>query len=483
MPETKNILFLIAEAEPFVKVGGLADVGGALPLTLRALEGGPSLDVRLALPLHSVAKVDRAALALRAEFSLVCGGNLLPVRVLEGELRGMPVYFIDGGPISEAATVYSSNPALDREKYTFFSLAALEMCHLLGWRPDIIHANDWHTALALYALRTRPDDPFFSPTRLLLTLHNLPYMGGDGAEQLAAYGLRPLTDETLPPWAYTQPLPLGLWAADKIVAVSPTYGQEVLTPEFGCGLQDFLRGRGAALMGILNGIDIASWDPAHDPALAANFDTKNLESRRLNTRRLRERLGLPDDPNVPLLAMVGRIDPQKGVDIVLDALRQIVDLPPGPLARTGWQFVILGKGDASLENGARRLEADFSSRVRAVIDFDTPLGRLIYAGADIFLMPSRYEPCGLAQMNAMCYGCVPLVRATGGLKDTVTEGQTGFLFEAASPVALLSALRRALSLYHQPEEWRKLQLNGMRQDFSWTKSAGQYRVVYQSLIA
>jgi starch synthase len=474
MTKTINILFLASEAEPFVKVGGLADVAGSLPLALRALPGEPRLDVRLALPLHRAIQADPANLIPGVEFSVSRGRINIPAQVLEDELGGMTVYFIAGGPISEAATVYSSDPTFDREKYTFFSLAALEMTRALGWRPDILHANDWHTALALYALRTRRSDSFFTPLRSVLTLHNLPYMGGNGSEQLAAYGLNPVEDDALPQWAHTQPLPLGLWAADALVAVSPTYAQEILTPEFGCGLQNFLRGRGNSFSGILNGLDTVSWDPASDPALAANFDALSLASRPANKAALREHLGLQDDPGVPLLAMVGRIDPQKGVDIVLDATRQIVDLP--------WQMVILGKGDASLEDGARRLEADFPGRVRAVIDYDAPLGRLIYGGADVFLMPSRYEPCGLAQMVAMRYGCVPVVRATGGLKDTVEEGRTGFLFEEATPEALVEALRRALATYPEQAKWQKLQRNCMKQDFSWTKSAQQYRTVYQSLI-
>jgi len=473
MTKTINILFLASEAEPFVKVGGLADVAGSLPLALRALPGEARLDVRLALPLHRAIQLDPANLISGVGFSVSRGGIDLPARVLEGELDDMPVYFIAGGPISEAASVYSSDPTFDREKYTFFSLAALEMTRHLGWRPDILHANDWHTALALYALRARRSDPFFAPIRSVLTLHNLPYMGGNGSQQLAAYGLKPVEDETLPQWAHTQPLPLGLWAADALVAVSPTYAQEVLTPEFGCGLQNFLRGRGDSFSGILNGLDTVSWDPAADPALAANFDARSLASRPVNKAALQERLDLQNDPAIPLLAMVGRIDPQKGVDILLDAARQIVDLP--------WQMVILGKGDVSLEDGARRLEADFPGRVHAVIAYDAPLGRLIYAGADMFLMPSRYEPCGLAQMIAMRYGCVPLVRATGGLKDTVEEVPTGFLFEEATPEALVEALRRARATYPEQAKWQKLQRNGMEQDFSWSRSASQYASLYWSL--
>ncbi len=473
MPRSLNILFLASEAEPFVKIGGLADVAGSLPLALRALPDDPRLDVRLVLPLHQSMRGNIANLIPGVEFPVLRNGTNIPAQIFAGELKDMPVYFIAGGPVTEATAVYSDDLAFDREKYTFFSLAVLEMTRHLGWRPDILHANDWHTALTLYALRARQSDPFFAGMKSVLTLHNLPYMGGDGSEQLAAYGLSPLADNTLPRWAHTQPLPLGLWAADALVAVSPTYAQEILTPKFGCGLQNFLQSRQAAFSGILNGLDTASWDPLTDPALAANFDAPSLHSRPVNKAALQERLGLQSDPDVPLLAMVGRIDPQKGVDLLLDALRQVVDL--------SWQVVILGKGDASLEEGARKLEADFPGRVRAVMAYDAPLGRLIYGGADIFLMPSRYEPCGLAQMIAMRYGCVPVVRATGGLKDTVEDGRTGFLFEAASPEALVEALRRALAAYPEQEKWRKLQRNGMEQDFSWTKSARQYLAVYQSL--
>ena len=470
MTKTIKVLFLAAEAEPFVKVGGLADVAGSLPLALRALPDDPCLDVRLALPLHQAIRANIAGLVSGVEFTVLREEINIPAQVFESNLDGMPVYFIAGGPVTEATAVYSNDLAFDREKYTFFSLAVLEMTRHLGWRPDILHANDWHTALALYALRARQSDPLLAGMKSVLTLHNLPYMGGDGSEQLAAYGLSPLADEALPRWARTQPLPLGLWAADALVAVSPTYAQEILTPKFGCGLQNFLRGRQGAFSGILNGLDATSWDPLTDPALAANFHARSLRSRPINKAALQERLGLQNDPDILLLAMVGRIDPQKGVDIVLDALRQIVDLP--------WQMVILGKGDASLEDGARRLEADFPGRVRAVIDFDAPLGRLIYGGADIFLMPSRYEPCGLAQMIAMRYGCVPLVRATGGMKDTVEEGQTGFLFGAASAEALAEVIRGALAVYHQREKWRKLQRNGMKQDFSWGRSARAYSELY-----
>jgi starch synthase len=479
MPSPINVLFLAAEAEPYIKVGGLADVAGSLPLALRALPyqamRGTKLDVRLVLPLHPSNRTDFATMRPVGEVSVHRRGGNLPAQVYVTSLKGMPVYFINGAPIASAPSVYSTDPAPDREKYTFFSLAALEMLRHLDWQPDILHANDWHTALALYALRSRRADPVLRHARTVFTLHNLPYMGSDGSDVLAAYDLMPLNDESLPPWARTQPLPLGLWSADAIVPVSPTYAREILTPEFGCGLETYLRTRTEDITGILNGLDQSSFDPASDQALAAQFNPDSLEKRQANKTALQKHLGLPIEPRLPLLAMVGRIDQQKGVDIALNALSRLTDAP--------WQFILLGSGDPALEMVARNLQTVFPDRVRVVLRYDAPLGRMIYGGADLFLMPSRYEPCGLAQMIAMRYGCVPVVRATGGLKDTVREGKTGFLFQEASAEAMRDAIRRAMSVYASPEKWQRYQRNGMLEDFSWPRSARQYAIIYRSLLS
>jgi starch synthase len=300
-------------------------------------------------------------------------------------------------------------------------------------------------------------------------------MGGDGTDVLGAYGLVPPGDEALPGWARSQPLPLGLWSADAIVAVSPTYAQEILTPDFGCGLDGFLCSRSASVTGILNGLDLAAWNPETDKCLNVNFSVANLPGRFDNKTALQSQLGLQEDRRIPILAMIGRIDQQKGVDIIPEVLRSMNDLP--------WQFILLGSGDPILENTLRNLQLEFPERIRAVIRFDAQLSRLIYGGADMLLMPSRYEPCGLAQMIAMRYGCVPVVHATGGLKDTVKEGKTGFLFEKEEPSALLEALRRALDAYADPEKWAGFQRNGMAEDFSWTHSAAQYAALYRSLLA
>lgn len=474
-----NILFLAAEAEPYIKIGGLADVAGSLPRALRQLSDSNipagSLDVRLVLPLHQAVHVDVASLQPVADYSVCRGGLSIPVKVLETSLDGMPVYFISGAPISNTPSVYSADPAHDREKYTFFSLAALELVQYLNWQPDIIHANDWHTSLALYAVHSRQPAPGTIRPRTVLTVHNLAYLGGDGSEVLFAYDLIPPGDHSLPDWARSQPLPLGLWSANAIIPVSPTYAREILTPDFGCGLDPYLKTRTDSVVGILNGLDIKSWDPQIDKALPACFDVDQLPARALNKTALQKTLVLKQDKNIPLLAMVGRVDFQKGLDIAFAALRS--------LAKRNWQFVILGSGDPVLEDTARQLQTDFPDRVRAVIRYDAGLSHMLYGGADIFLMPSRYEPCGLAQMIAMRYGCVPVVRATGGLIDTVQEGRTGFLFPKSEPASMEAAIVRALDTYAEPGLWRQFQRNDMQEDFSWPRSAGQYAHIYKSLLS
>ena len=478
MPDTLRILFLAAEAEPFVKVGGLGDVGGSLPRALMELPprvtGGLRLDVRLVLPLHNAIRNDAAILRPVAEFAVHRHGSSLQARVFERSLDGAVVYFIGGEPVNATQSVYSANLAQDREKYAFFSLAALELTRCLGWQPHILHANDWHTALAVYAVHSRRADPFFAPVRTVLALHNLPYMGGDAMDILSAYGLMPVNDVVLPKWARTQPLPLGLWAADAIVPVSPAYANEIMTPEFGCGLEGFLRGRAATITGILNGLDTVRWDPETDDALAVNFSADRLEARAANKTALQSELILPIEPEMPVLAMVSRFDMQKGVDLAIEALRLVADLP--------WQAAFLGTGGILLEDAARQLDAAFPGRVRAAIRYDARLACQIYAGADILLMPSRYEPCGLSQMIAMRYGCVPVVRAVGGLKDTVKDGHTGFLFVAPTSEALAAALRRTLATFADGEKWQQLQRNAMLQDFSWQRFARQYVALYQTLV-
>ena len=478
MEKTINVLFLAAEALPFVKIGGLADVAGALPQALRALSieeaGDVKLDVRLVIPLHSVIRTESATLRPVASFPIMRDGAELIAQVYESRLGELPVYFISGNPISESASVYSSNASLDGEKYTFFSIAALEMLNHINWEPDILHANDWHTGVAAYALQLRHWDGEMPKTKTILTVHNLPFLGPDLTESLAAYG-QALAQTDLPDWAHTLPLPLGLWASQKIVAVSPTYAKEMLTPELGSGLENFLTIHKESLTGIINGIDVESFDPQTDPEILHNFSSENLQDRSSNKATLQKLMGLKTDADIPLFGVVSRMETQKGIDLVLDALGRLKNIP--------WQAVILGTGDPLLEKRAKRLEKRMPERVKVEIRYDGKLARKIYAGADVFLMPSRYEPCGLSQMIAMRYGSIPIVRSTGGLKDTVMHGETGFTFEKETAKAFLASIREALDVFKNHEDWQRLQRNSMTQDFSWANSARQYAVLYKSLLS
>jgi len=472
MSQTINILFLAAEAEPFIKVGGLGDVAGSLPRALRALSNDDvKLDVRLVLPYHPAVKAEN--LKPVGMFSLARSGAEIQVEAFETSLNGMIVYLIGGEPIRANGSVYSLNAMLDAEKYAFFSFAALELPRHINWQPDVIHGNDWHTALSMYGSLTKSWEEGARRIASVITLHNLPFMGPNASAIVESYGFK-LAQTDLPDWARVMPLPLGLWASDAIVAVSPTYGREILTQEYGCGLDEFLRSRGETVSGILNGLDVASFNPADDAALGANFEMETLEKRAANKGLLQQRLGLPYEPETPLLAMVSRMDVQKGVDLVFAALKM--------MKRSKWQAVILGTGDPKLEEAALALQKLFPDRVKVETRYDGGLARQIYAGSDIFLMPSRYEPCGLSQMISMRYGCVPVVRAAGGLNDTVIHGKTGFVFEKPHHMALVAAIKSAFKVFADHEKWQAIQRAGMAQDFSWENSAKKYLELYQSII-
>ncbi|MFW5714174.1 MAG: glycogen synthase [Brevefilum sp.] len=481
-----NVLFLAAEAEPFIKIGGLGDVAGALPdailNTARKLPESQKVDIRLVLPYHFAIKQRAFEPELLGEFGVHSKDETVICQVYHYDKDGLPVYLLDGEPIDEMSPVYSSDPIHDGYKFVFFSLAALGLADFLDWRVDILQANDWHTATAIYALKTlKPNSSNLANTQALHTLHNLPYMGFGVQKALYDYGIPPTKNTILPKWARHAPLPLGLLHADRIIAVSPNYAEEILTPEFGCGLEDFLKTRKEKLKGILNGLDTERWDPETDPKIEQTFSTTNLSLRDINKLKLQDRFDLIQDKSIPLITLISRMDPQKGIDIVLKGLNYCEDLP--------WQAIILGTGDPIVEEMARSLESQYPNRARSVIAFDSDLAHQLYAGADIFSMPSRYEPCGLSQMIAMRYGCVPIARATGGLVDTIrhvsqkVDHGTGFLFDQPYPSIFANTLKRALRLYQKPETWRKIQLNGMQTDFSWENSARKYINVYLELLA
>jgi starch synthase len=476
MVRSLNVLFLAAEAEPYVKVGGLGDVAGSLPKALRALPrhsaGGGAPDVRTVIPLQP--GVNRSDLRRIAAYSLERSGTHVDVEVFESRTPSSLVYFIDGAPVHASQEVYSADPEIDAEKYVFYSLAALELPKQLGWAPDILHVNDWHSGIAAFVARLNRWAPAGRVIPSVLTVHNLAFLGPDVVSVLHAYGV-PMAKTDLPRWSARRALPLGLWSADAIVAVSQAYAAEIQTREYGARLDRFLRRRSDRLHGFLNGIDTVAFDPEHDDVLSANYSMQSLERRAGNKAALQRRLGLARSLDTPLLATVSRMDSQKGMDLVLRSLKS------SRMATQEWQAIILGRGNSRLEKAALQLQRGDRKRIRVANRYDPVLARQIYAGADILLMPSRYEPCGLSQMIAMRYGCVPVVRAVGGLRETVRHGENGFVFRDPTSTALSKAVKAALVRYRSAADWRELQLAGMAADFSWESSARRYLALYRSL--
>jgi len=476
-----HVLFLAAEAAPFLKVGGLGDMAAALPVQLRKI----GLDVRLALPLYPQLKALTRGMSPLASFAVSSSAGPIASRAFEMGLDDLPIYLVDGDPIRTSDAVYHSLPQEDAPKFLFFSLAALELTKTIGWAPDVVHANDWHTAASIYWLGIRgKKTPFFARAATLLTVHNLPYLGDGIGNALAVYGLPSgsevpeCLDTSLPDWAGDAILPLGLACADLVTTVSPSYASEILTSEFGCGLERFLRSRSDRLFGILNGLDMEKWDPAADPDVRTHFDAAHLERRDENRLALLQAFNLVGEGREPIVGIVSRLDAQKGLDLALPALEE--------WAKQGGRVVILGAGDRSLEEAYRALAEGHPAQVGTVLGYNEHLASQIYAGADLFLMPSRYEPCGLGQMIAMRYGCPPVVRATGGLRDTVRDVSsprgTGFVFDAATPDAIWEGLSRAREWHESPSRWRRLQRTGMRQDFGWENPARAYLSAYRRAI-
>lgn len=482
-PDNLHVLFIASEADPLVKAGGLGDVAGSLPVAIGNLNDQASttrqVDIRLVIPFYNPIKEKNIKIERVASFYIETTEGPVEAVVFSTWLSGVLTYLISGEPITRSDETYGTDFKSDAEKFIFFSLACLKLPGVINWRCDILHANDWHTAVAIHELKSGgPLETHLQETGTVLTIHNLPFMGTGSEEALAKYFIKPSKNKNLPAWARELPLPMGMAVADQIVAVSPTYAKEIMTPEYGCDLQGFLNTRHAHISGILNGIDTNTWDPATDPVIVSNFDSKTLERRVKNKRAILKEFNFNYQENIPLLVLISRMDRQKGVDIAIEGLKLIKNLP--------WQAILLGTGDKKLEQACEELEAEMPNKVKAAILFDTSLSRQLYAGADILMMPSRYEPCGLSQMFAMRYGCLPVARATGGLIDTVVDPKlnldaTGFLFSREDPRSFAVALRRVFLTYAQKDSWIQMQRNAMAQDFSWKRSAEQYIRLYQEL--
>jgi starch synthase len=475
-----NVLFATSEAAPLIKTGGLADVSGALPAALRKL----GADVRVLLPAYRA--VHEALPAARVRAALPAHAGLPAAQLLEASVAsGVPTYLLDcpplfdrpGGPYLDATGAEWFDNAL---RFGLLSrAAALLGCASspLRWRPHVIHCNDWQTGLAPAYLHAAHDADAAS----VLTIHNLAFQGIYHASLLPILGLPADTFsiDGLEFFGGVSFLKGGISYADALSTVSPTYAREIQSEPLGFGLQGLLAKRAAALSGILNGIDTDIWDPTRDPHIVQHYGPDTLDRKRANKRALQERMGLDVEPEVPLVGIVSRFTEQKGIDLVIEAMPWILRLPA--------QVAMVGTGDAAAEEAAQGLAARFPGRAAAFIGFEEALAHRIEAGADVFLMPSRFEPCGMNQMYSQRYGTPPVVRATGGLADSVVDctpetlvagTAAGFVFHPTTGLALLDSVERAVEAYRDPPTWRALQRNGMARDFSWRASAARYAEIY-----
>lgn len=478
-----KILFASSEITPFAKTGGLADVAAALPKALAAR----GHDLRLALPFYGQIDAARFGIeALGVDVTVTIDGAPRQGSIYTARLDGLTVYLLRQDIYFERTGLYgyaSGDHPDNAQRFTYFCRALLEALPRLGFCPDIIHANDWQTALLPTLLRhERGAAPFYAGCRSVLTLHNLGYQGLFPIQILPDLGFAAtqLYDADFEYYGQVSLLKSGVISADAVTTVSPTYAREVCTPEAGMGFDGILRRRGPAFSGIVNGIDQTLWDPATDAALVQPFSADAPAGKAANKAALQRHFGLQVAPQRPLLAMVSRFDRQKGLDLLEAAWPQLL--------QRDLQLVLIGSGDSGLQQRFAALTAQTPQQTAGFFAFDDAVARLTYAGSDFFMMPSHYEPCGLAQMIALRYGSLPLVRRTGGLADTVFDADSGdprangVVFAAATPEALLQAIDRALTLYADQPRYREIQAHGMRLDHSWSGPARDYETLYLQLL-
>jgi starch synthase len=479
--EPLKVLILAAEIVPFAKVGGLADVVGALPKALKAL----GHDVRLVMPRYR--QVDPEHFQLNTvldEVSVSMGNFQVQVSVCQSTIGdGIPVYMIDAPRFFDRENIYGYTD--DGERFILFCRAALETARVLNWSPDIVHCNDWHTGIVPNWLHTvYRDDPVFVHTATVYTIHNLAYQGIFGYRILEVAGVAAngfLYPQIAELANVVDIMGRGILFADAVTTVSERYAQEILTPTFGEKLDHLLRSRRDRLFGILNGLDFQDVNPATDRYIHTQFDAHSLEKRAENKADLQAHAHLPVRADIPIISMISRLADQKGFDLI----SQIIH----PLLSQGIQFIVLGIGDQHYQEMLQSLAARYPEQVAVFLTFNTEVARRIYAGSDMFLMPSRFEPCGLSQLEAMRFGCVPIVRSVGGLADTVPEynpdtGEgNGFAFVNYDPWELFAAVIRAITVYHFKDVWRTLQLRGMAADHSWHASALRYVEVYRNALS
>ena len=482
----RNILFAASECVPFIKTGGLADVVGALPQYLDKSQ----FDVRVILPNYTcIPEKYRADFKYITHFYMDYGkrAEAVHVGIMEYEYNGIKFYFVDNEWYFKCDSPYSSDLKWDIERFTYFCKAVLAIMPVIGFRPDIIHCHDWQASLSPVFLHTAfATNPFYSSTRTIMTIHNLKFQGVWDIEYFKYNTALPdymFTSDKLEFHNNANMLKGGLVYADYITTVSETYAEEIKYPFFGEQLDGLHRARSASLRGILNGIDYSIFDPNKDGSIFAEYNSGNFkEKKAYNKAKLQEELGLPVDSSKYMMAIISRLTDQKGLDLVSYAMERICD--------ENTQFVIIGTGDPKYENMFRHYQWKYPERVSANILYSDKLAHKLYAAADAMLMPSLFEPCGLTQLISLRYGTIPIVRETGGLKDTVKpyneyDGSgTGFSFANYNGDEMLGVINYSKSVYYDHRgEWDKMVKRGMETDFSWNSSARQYEGMYNWMLS
>ncbi len=483
--EPLQILFVASEAVPFAKTGGLADVAGGLPKYLRAL----GCELKLVMPYYRMVKNSGLPIqCVGEEIEVPLGNDIIKADIYQGQLDpDIPVYFIGREEFFDREYLYGT-PKGDyfdnAERFIFFSKAALLFCQLVEFSPDIIHDHEWQTGLIPAYLRTiYRKDPLFSHTASVFTIHNIAYQGLFKKEKFLLTGLpeEVYSPEGIEFWERINLMKSGIVYADVINTVSRKYSEEIQTPEYGYGLEGILRKRKEDLYGVLNGVDYQEWDPAHDPHLVAPYDLSNLSGKRACKRDLLKEFNLPASlEKAPLLGVISRLADQKGFDLLAEIMDELFTYDIG--------FVLLGTGEQKYHDFFGQLARKYPQRAGIRIGYDERLAHKIEAGADLFLMPSKYEPCGLNQIYSLKYGTIPVVRATGGLDDTIVNYDpvarkgNGFKFNRYDSKELLKQIEVAIDFFSQPEDWKQLLRNAMTADFSWERSAKAYLQLYQKAL-
>ena len=470
-----KVLYATSEAKPFAASGGLADVAGSLPKALRVRLVG----CRVVLPLYeSVPQELREGMTFLTSFSVPVAWRRQYCGVFEAKHNGVIYYLLDNQYYFKRAGLYGHYD--DAERFAFFARAVLEMIKYIDFKPDIIHANDWQAALIpVYQSLFYSGQEGYEAIKTVFTIHNIQYQGKYGMEILEdVFGIPQTARSIVEQDGCVNLMKGAIETADRVTTVSPTYAGEILDPWYSHGLDTILRLREWKLSGILNGIDTDEYNPETDPQLYCHYSADDPSGKAENKRALQERLNLPQEPHVPLIGMVSRLVTHKGLDLV----KYVIDELLGDTV----QMVILGSGDWVNENFFREVQGRFPDKFRYCAGFVPELAQKIYAGSDIFLMPSKSEPCGLSQMVACRYGAVPVVRETGGLKDSITDcGDgfgNGFTFKTYNANDMLNAIRRALGAYANENDWPILVDRALRSDFSWGRSANEYMKLYRELL-